>query len=109
MPRTAPAPLTISDLLAGLEDERWLGFGYLGERSHQKAAAQDRGDLYVLQVANEQGWTRDELIVFVVSRVGRHFGDLVFGGWSDAEVEAQLAGMLRWAQREGSAPRKAAR
>lgn len=91
---TTPA-LTLEDIEAGLDNDTWLGHGYLGERRHQRRAAQDRGDAFLLRAANARGWHPDYLFAFMNSRDGRHFGDLVFGGWDDSEVEAQIAGFFR--------------
>lgn len=87
----ARAQLTVDDVEAGLDNPEWGGYGYLGERSRQRRSAQDRGDAFLLREANRRGWTAAQLFDFVNSGTGRHFGDLVFGGWSDADVERQLA------------------
>lgn len=79
--------LRTRDIEAGLTDERWLGHGYLGERWSRTRAAQRRADRYLLREANALGLDRDRLVQFVVSKNGRWFADLVFGGWDDAEVE----------------------
>lgn len=87
--------LTTADIEAGYANDEWLGFGYLGERSHRTRSEQDRGDAFLLRYAAERRWTRDELFTFANSRDGRWFGDLVFGGWDDAEVERQAPRLLR--------------
>lgn len=102
---TQTQELTVQDIEAGYENADWLGYGYLNERRHTDADAQARGDAYVLQIAAAHKWSTVDLFNFVNSRVGRHFGDLVFGGWNDAEVETQLEGMVRWAIREGAVRR----
>jgi hypothetical protein len=97
--------LTSSDIELGLDNPAWSGHGYLGERGRQPHAAVVRGDAFLLREANARGWAIEELFDFTNSRVGRHFGDLVFGGWDDAEVEKQLPGLIRWAIREGAVTR----
>lgn len=78
--------LTVEDIEAGMDNDEWLGFGYLGERSRERRAAQDRGDAMVLAEANRRGWTPERLFTWLNSRDGRHFGDLAFGGWDDVEL-----------------------
>lgn len=84
-------PLTVDDVEAGLDNPEWGGYGYLAERSRARRAVQDRGDAFLLREANARGWAPARLFEFTNSGMGRHFGDLVFGGWSDAEVERDIA------------------
>ena len=63
-------------------DDAWLGFGYLGERSHQDAALRDFADTFVYDVTAD--WTDAELFAWANSKDGRWFGDCVFGGNLDA-------------------------
>jgi hypothetical protein len=71
-------------------DDRWLGFGYLGERRNRLSDIDpDRPaepdlvaaiDQRIVDHANAEGWTRDDLFHWANSRDGRWFGDVVFGG-----------------------------
>jgi hypothetical protein len=92
---TKTRELTIDDIEAGYANDGWLGFGYLGER--QRYAERDdidegrevEADVFVLETANQRGWSRDQLFQWMNSRDGRHFGDLAFGGWSFDELQAR--------------------
>jgi len=63
-------------------DDRWLGFGYLGERLN----AADRPELiaqadeFVIEQASSRGWSDEDLFTWANSKNGRWFGDYVFGG-----------------------------
>jgi hypothetical protein len=60
-------------------DERWLGFGYLGERQHAyDDAIVDLADTFVYDVTAD--WTDEELFAWANSKDGRWFGDVMFGG-----------------------------
>jgi hypothetical protein len=72
--------LTITDLAKAAQDDRWLGWGYLGERSRQdNAVLVEAADQRVIDLANERGWTYEELFAWANSKLGRWFGDGVFG------------------------------
>ena len=74
--------VTVDDLLSGYDDSRWLGFGYLGARRNELSERPERvrlADLIVVKVANEQGWDRETLFHWANSKLGRWFGDAVFG------------------------------
>lgn len=78
--------LTVQDLADMVNDDEWLGWGYLGERNSmingnvtQRKLA-ERTDRAVVQFANVHGWTRDELFTWANSKPGRWLGDVVFGG-----------------------------
>lgn len=68
-------------------DDRWLGFGYLGERrnaldnSDPEAPAiparVELADTFVLDVTAD--WTDDELFAWANSKDGRWYGDILFG------------------------------
>jgi hypothetical protein len=71
--------MTRTDIEAGLEDERWLGWGYLGERSRTDDTA--AADALVLRFAAERGWDAEDLFHWANSKDGRWFGDWAFGGF----------------------------
>lgn len=68
-----------------LTDDRWLGFGYLGERrsalddSDPECPARPQAvadaDAWILARANRDGWTYDELFEWANSKYGRWFGE----------------------------------
>lgn len=68
------------------QDERWLGFGYLGGR-HTALTSTDSEcpanpalvaevDAWILEQTS--GWTADEIFTWANSRPGRHFADVAF-------------------------------
>lgn len=84
------AVLTTADLDRMESDDRWLGFGYLGERRNRREYAttelagymQDleldrlrRMDADVLEEANLEGLSYDDLLVWANSKHGRWFAD----------------------------------
>ena len=81
--------LTTQDIAKAANDERWLGFGYLGGRStaltstDPEAPAQplvvEATDQRVIDFANEHGWTYEDQFAWCNSRPGRHFADAMFG------------------------------
>ena len=81
--------LTIADITKATNDERWLGFGYLGERSHKLNSTDpevpadptlvEATDQRVIDHANAEGWTYEDLFAWANSRSGRYFGDAMFG------------------------------
>jgi hypothetical protein len=68
-------------------DNRWLGFGYLGERDHMLNSTDPDSpaqpelvattDQRILEVTAD--WTADELFHWANSKDGRWFADMVFG------------------------------
>jgi hypothetical protein len=75
--------------VVGYASDEWLGFGYLGERrsaldssdpESQRAHLVDETDDFVLDYANQLGWTADELFAWANSKNGRWLGDVAFGG-----------------------------
>ena len=82
--------LTTTDITKAADDERWLGWGYLGERSHMLNSTDPEApanpllveatDQRVVDLANERGWTYEDLFNWCNSKLGRHFADTVFGG-----------------------------
>lgn len=67
-------------------DDRWLGFGYLGERRNAlqgHSALVERVpaiDALVIAHATAAGWDADTLFHWANSKDGRWFADVVFGG-----------------------------
>lgn len=76
----APAPLTTADIERMHDHENWHGFGYLGERSYQDDAEKVAvADAKALDAANRLGLTYEQLFDWANSKVGRWFGDCMFG------------------------------
>jgi len=89
------ALLTVDDIERGYDDDRWGGWGYLGERQRSMVTARGRkqaehADARVLLYANEQGWTPEDLFQWTNSTYGRHFGDAFFG-WDREPTAAEEA------------------
>lgn len=85
--------LTTDDIHRAADDDRWAGYGYLGERRNHFAGANERGlspqladaeitvaDQIVIAHANAQGWTYEDLFAWANSKNGRYFADEIFGG-----------------------------
>lgn len=78
------------------EDDRWLGFGYLGERAN---FLEGNGDVEVVTDADEKaiaeanvmGLDEDELFEWANSKNGRWYGDCMFGG-NGRDAERYLPG-----------------
>lgn len=85
MNNTTAPHLTTADLERMTRDDRWLGFGYLGERENLLHSADPeaparpelvaRMDADVLEEANTEGLTYDELLEWANSKLGRWFAD----------------------------------
>jgi hypothetical protein len=84
--------LTAADIEAMYANDNWLGFGYLGERRNMlittdsEAAPEAERRLLVeavdqrlLDHANAEGWTDDDLFAWANSKNGRWFADTMFG------------------------------
>lgn len=81
--------LTRDDLDRMTNDDRWQGFGYLGERRNRLESTDPEApatpetvaivDEHVLEVANTAGLTYDDLFAWANSKDGRWFGDCTFG------------------------------
>ena len=84
------AALTAADLDRMETDDRWLGFGYLGERRNRREYAATelagymadhelervaRMDTDVVEEANLEGLSYDELFAWANSKDGRWFAD----------------------------------
>ncbi len=90
-------------------DDRWLGFGYLGERRNELESTDEEAlarpdlvaavDALVLAYATEQGWTADDLFTWANSKLGRWFADSMFGTTGSTLearfAQAQRAGLLK--------------
>lgn len=84
-------PLTTADIDRMTNDDRWLGWGYLGERERNSGPAQHATDQRVIEFANHRGLTYDELFAWANSKDGRWFGDVMFGGAGAFEARWQEA------------------
>jgi hypothetical protein len=85
--------LTVEDLHETLEHEDHLGFGYACciDLPHTK---RDRLDRAIVAVANEEGFSKSELLTWSNSKHGRWLADLVMGnGYAPtrATVRRQLS------------------
>jgi hypothetical protein len=85
MAATKRTPLTRDDLesLYESEDPEWGGYGYLAEREYGLRTAKGRevveyADKAIVDHANAQGWTREDLFRWADSRTGRHYGEEFF-------------------------------
>jgi hypothetical protein len=104
MNHTAQAPLTATVFDQMSRDDRWLGFGYLGERRNMLDTtdpdAPGRPDLVeaadqrVIDTANERGWDYDRLFEWANSKDGRWFGDVMFG--SGEHLDGAFARATGW-------------
>ena len=83
------AKFTAADIAAARKDPRWGGWGYLGERDSMNPAMKARIDGILVDAANDQGWTPEELFQFCNSRPGRHFAD-------DARSGRDVETLRRW-------------
>lgn len=74
--------LTIEDVIAA--SERSDGFGYTGERALAIAKAGALGaticDEVIAHEASKAGWSHWDLLDWVNSKNGRHFGEAFFNG-----------------------------
>jgi hypothetical protein len=79
--KSKPNTLTTEDIALGYSDERWLGWGYLGERDRAADAGIDtrHADEVALRFANANGWNREDLFHWANSKDGRWYGDWAFG------------------------------
>jgi hypothetical protein len=69
------------------EDHRWLGWGYLGERSrHDSITEIAQADEAVM--AATAGWTDDERFHWANSKYGRWVGEGLLNGVSVEKVRA---------------------
>lgn len=84
-------PETISHVFDSMtNDERWLGFGYLGGRrsaldgSDPECPARPDlvadADRQILDYAVAHNWDREQLFEWANSKDGRWFADCAFGG-----------------------------
>jgi hypothetical protein len=73
------ATLTTADIERMTQDENWFGYGYLGERRHATAEQVAAADAKALDAANRIGLTYEQMFEWANSKVGRWFGDCMFG------------------------------
>lgn len=69
--------LTITDLDRMQQDERWAGWGYIMERRNATPERREAADSIVLEVANAENLTYDQLFMWANSKKGRWFMDTV--------------------------------
>lgn len=84
-------------------DDRWLGHGYLGARRNAldtsdsdaivAPAVVDEADRLAVERANAQDLTYDAFFDWANSKVGRWFGDTMFGGGPRTHIEKVLPGV----------------
>lgn len=84
-------------------DDRWLGHGYLGARRNARATSDldaivdpaliVEADDIAIEAANNQGMSYDTLFEWANSKVGRWFGDTIFGGGSREQIHQVLPGV----------------
>lgn len=84
-------------------DDRWLGHGYLGARrnaldtsdseSHLDPAIVAEADRIAVERANTRDMSYDAFFEWANSKVGRWYGDTMFGGGSRADMEKVLPGV----------------
>jgi hypothetical protein len=92
---------TTADLEAMYRNDEWLGFGYLGERRNEltsrDAESPARPDLVAIAdnmaiaEANRLGLTPAEFFDWANSKLGRWYGDCMFGG-NEQHAESYLPG-----------------
>jgi len=70
-------PETFFDDLS--KDERWLGFGYLGERRNKDFKIVADADVLALETAIGRGLTYGQMFTWANSKYGRWYGDCQFG------------------------------
>lgn len=95
--------LTTADLRKASNDERWLGFGYLGERARQDDLVLcEAVDQRIIDAANDAGWEYEDLFAWANSKLGRWLGDAMFGSsvrfdrrWDNAVRDGLLAHVAR--------------
>ena len=96
--KTETKKLTQEDLRKMTQDERWGGFGYIGEKQgilnsltemhftkeNQESLIKEtihymnQVDNTILEYANENNWTYEKLFSWVNSKSGRHFANEMF-------------------------------
>ncbi len=98
--------LTVADLDALLQDPRWGGYGYLGERNAffatygMSAVKQiEAADRFVLTRANGHRWDEAQLARWVNSKDGRWCGEVLFGSVSPTFTGALPEGAVARAAR----------
>jgi hypothetical protein len=82
--------LTITNITDAYNDDRWLGFGYLGARDTMTDTVQTTADKVVVKHANARGWTPEVFFEWLNSKSGRWFGDTVHGParWTQRDMLA---------------------
>lgn len=97
MTNTTTEPLTVDDLAAMEDDDRWAGAGYIGSRRGAIDASDPWSDSYdpevtitpatldacdeaIIKVANERGWDYERLFQWANHRDGRWFADVAYSG-----------------------------
>lgn len=93
--KTETKKITQEDFRKITQDERWGGFGYIGQkqsilnsltemhftkenqesRINQMIHLMNSVDNLILEFVNENSWTYEKLFAWVNSKMGRHFAD----------------------------------
>jgi hypothetical protein len=60
-------------------DDRWSGYGYIGERDRVDDAAAAAADQRIIEIVNNKGWDYERLFEWANSKRGRWFADAAFG------------------------------
>lgn len=76
---TTRTTLTVADLVAALNDERHLGWGY-ATREYLSESRRERLDRAVLAVANSLGLSAEDLFHWTNAKFGRHLVDMASSG-----------------------------
>lgn len=97
--------LVVQDLLDGYDNPVWHGHGYLGERRHALDSTDPEcpaqpdtvaaADEWIVNRANELGWSREDLFEWADSKYGRWYGDLWFGGGTGERLVRESGELAR--------------
>lgn len=92
-------PLTVADITDGYDNPEWYGFGYLGTWLHALTDSDcgpaqhqlvTEADARIIALANERGWTTEQLFTWLNSKLGRRLGDAWFDGAAGEALERAI-------------------